>query len=277
MGKEAGLFGPSGTQTNLVAMLTHCTRGDEYIVGQNAHTFKYEGGGAAVLGGIQPNPLPMGIDGTLQLNDIVAAIKPDDIHFPKTKLVCLENTHAGMPLPNTYPQKMKRLCKKYDLAMHLDGARLFNAAVFGNLQITDLVKDFDSVSFVYLKVWEPQSAPFLLATRSLLKLVVDGEKFSVEGCDRLVSSRRRACTHLRIIFNSLAYDHEKASEVFRALAARFGVNSIRLATNMLHLEINEDLYASLAAHLAKKALKLGDLGGLCTRMSPKLESIRSKG
>ena len=89
MGKEAGLFGPSGTQTNLIAMLSHCTRGDEYIVGQNAHTFKYEGGGAAVLGGIQPNPIAMGVDGTLRLNDVVSAIKPDDIHFRKPGLVCL--------------------------------------------------------------------------------------------------------------------------------------------------------------------------------------------
>ncbi len=257
MGKEAGLFGPSGTQTNLIAMLTHCTRGDEYIVGQNAHTFKYEGGGAAVLGGVQPNPLAMGVDGTLRLNDVIAAIKPDDIHFPKTKLVCLENTHAGMPLPHHYAQDIKQLCKKYNLALHLDGARIFNAAVFENLEPPALVKDFDSVSFCLSKGLGAPIGSVLVGDKEFIEAGRRWRKVLGGGMRQAGIIAAAGLYALKNNIDGLAYDHEKASEVCKALAARFGSNKIRLATNMLHLEINEDLYTSLAAHLAKSGVKVG--------------------
>ena len=257
MGKEAGLFGPSGTQTNLVAMLTHCTRGDEYIVGQNAHTFKYEGGGAAVLGGIQPNPLAMSVDGTLRPDDIVATIKPDDIHFPKTKLICLENTHAGMPLPHSYAQEINQLCRKYDLALHLDGARVFNAAVFGNLEPINLVKDFDSVSFCLSKGLGAPIGSVLIGNKEFIETGRRWRKVLGGGMRQAGIIAAAGLYALKNIINSLAYDHEKASELFRALTTRFGPNNIRLATNMLHLKIDEDLYASLATHLAKGGVKVG--------------------
>jgi threonine aldolase len=257
MGKEAGLFGPSGTQTNLVAMLTHCTRGDEYIVGQNAHTFKYEGGGAAVLGGIQPNPLAMGINGTIEPDDIVAAIKPDDIHFPKTKLVCLENTHAGMPLPHSYTQEVHQLCKKYDLALHLDGARVFNAAVFGNLEPINLVKDFDSVSFCLSKGLGAPIGSVLIGDTEFIEIARRWRKVLGGGMRQAGVIAAAGLYALKNNINSLSYDHEKASDLCRALVTRFGANNIRLATNMLHLEINEDLYASLATNLAKNGVKVG--------------------
>ena len=257
MGKEAGLFGSSGTQTNLVAMLTHCTRGDEYIVGQNAHTFKYEGGGAAVLGGIQPNPLAMGIDGTLEPDDIVAAIKPDDIHFPKTKLVCLENTHAGAPLPHSYARRINQLCKKYDLALHLDGARVFNAAVFANLEPINVVEDFDSVSFCLSKGLGAPIGSVLIGDKEFIEAARRWRKVLGGGMRQAGVIAAAGLYALKNNIDSLAYDHEKASDVFRALSARFGSNKVRLATNMLHLEINEDLYASLAANLAKNGVKVG--------------------
>ena len=122
-GKEAALFMPSGTQSNLCALLTHCGRGDEYIVGQLAHTYRYEGGGAAVLGGIQPQPLTQNAQGQMALADIEAAIKPDDCHFARTRLLCLENTWNGFAMPLQYLQEATALARQHGLATHLDGAR----------------------------------------------------------------------------------------------------------------------------------------------------------
>jgi len=129
LGFEAALFVPTGTQSNLCGLMAHCQRGDEYIVGQMAHTYRWEGGGAAVLGSIQPQPLEHQADGTLALADIEAAIKPDDAHFARTRLLTLENTIGGQLLPFDYVQAATDLAKSHGLARHLDGARLFNAAV----------------------------------------------------------------------------------------------------------------------------------------------------
>ncbi|NVN98936.1 MAG: low-specificity L-threonine aldolase [Geobacteraceae bacterium] len=128
LGFEAALFVPSGTQSNLCAILSHCQRGDEYIVGQFAHCYRWEGGGAAVFGSVQPQPLQHQADGTLSLEDIEAAIKPDDAHFARTRLLALENTLGGKLLPQSYIEQATRLAKDCGLASHLDGARLFNGA-----------------------------------------------------------------------------------------------------------------------------------------------------
>ena len=141
LGKEAAIFASSGTQSNLLGLLAHCQRGDEYIVGSNAHTFRYEGGGAAVLGSIQPHSIPMDQQGCLNLEDIRGAIKPDDIHFACSKVVCLENTHAGVPLPQQYPRQVRQICDEFGLALHLDGARLFNAAVAQNVSPAVVTED----------------------------------------------------------------------------------------------------------------------------------------
>ena len=129
LGFEAALFVPTGTQSNLCAILAHCQRGDEYIVGQMAHCYRWEGGGAAVMGSVQPQPLAHQPDGTLALADIEAAIKPDDAHFARTRLLALENTLGGKLLPFDYVQAATALAARHGLARHLDGARLFNAAV----------------------------------------------------------------------------------------------------------------------------------------------------
>ncbi len=128
-GHEAGLFFPSGTQSNLAALLSHCRRGEEYIVGQDAHTYKYEGGGAAVLGSIQPQPLEFAPDGTIPLDRVRAAIKEDDFHFAVTRLLALENTTGGRIVPQGYIDEARALTRDHDLRFHLDGARVFNAAV----------------------------------------------------------------------------------------------------------------------------------------------------
>ena len=164
LGFEAALFVPSGTQSNLCAVLSHCQRGDEYIVGQQAHCYRWEGGGAAVLGSVQPQPISHQSDGSLALTDIEAAIKPDDPHFARTRLLALENTLGGKLLPLDYVQAATTLAHSRGLACHLDGARLFNAATAqaaqtGNgepggdpfAQARRIARCFDSVSVCFSK------------------------------------------------------------------------------------------------------------------------------
>ncbi len=137
LGFEAALFVPTGTQSNLCGLLAHCQRGDEYIVGQMAHTYRWEGGGAAVLGSVQPQPLNHQPDGTLALDEIEAAIKPDDAHYAKTRLLTLENTFGGKLLPFDYVVAATELAARCGLSRHLDGARLFNAAVVQAQQVAE--------------------------------------------------------------------------------------------------------------------------------------------
>ena len=146
LGFAAGLFVPSGTQSNLAALLTHCQRGDEYIAGLDAHTYRYEAGGAAVLGGVQPHPLPFAADGTLPLGAVEAAVKPDDPHFAKTRLVCLENTQGGKPIGPAYFAEARAVADRHRLRLHVDGARLFNAAVALAVDAAAIARHCDSVS-----------------------------------------------------------------------------------------------------------------------------------
>jgi len=150
-GHEAGLFMPSGTQSNLVGLLAHCQRGDEYIVGQQAHSYKYEAGGAAVLGSIQPQPIEFEADGTLGLDKVAAAIKPDDFHFARTRLLALENSVGGKVIPQQYIGEARRFTQERGLILHLDGARAFNAAVAQGIPLKEITSQFDSVSLCLSK------------------------------------------------------------------------------------------------------------------------------
>ncbi len=146
LGKAAAVFVPTGTQSNLCGLMAHCERGDEYIVSQTAHTYRYEGGGAAVLGSIQPQPIEPCDDGTMPLSKIAAAIKPIDDHFARTRLICLENTTGGIALPLSYLGEVAELATAHGLGMHLDGARMFNACVALNVEPARMAAEFDSVS-----------------------------------------------------------------------------------------------------------------------------------
>lgn len=146
LGKEAAVYVSSGTQSNLCGLLAHCQRGDEYIVGDNAHTFKYEAGGAAVLGSIQPQTVPMMSDGSLDLDRVAAVVKPDDHHFARSKVLCMENTHDGKVQTIETMRQAETVGRDHGLAMHLDGARLWNAAAALNVEPADLAAPFDSVS-----------------------------------------------------------------------------------------------------------------------------------
>ncbi|WP_277593985.1 low-specificity L-threonine aldolase [Pseudomonas chlororaphis] len=146
LGFAEALFVPTGTMSNLLGLMAHCGRGDEYIVGQQAHTYKYEGGGAAVLGSIQPQPLEVQADGSLDLAQVAAAIKPDDFHFARTRLLALENTMQGKVLPLSYLAQARAFTREHGLALHLDGARLYNAAVKLGVDAREITQYFDSVS-----------------------------------------------------------------------------------------------------------------------------------
>jgi threonine aldolase len=146
LGKPAGVFVTSGTQSNLAALMAHCSRGDEYIAGMDAHCYSHEQGGAAWLGSIQPQPVPHQPDGTLALSDIEAAIKEDDLHFARTRLLALENTFAGRVMPQSWIEEATALARRHDLGTHLDGARVFNAAVAGNIDVADIAQPFDTIS-----------------------------------------------------------------------------------------------------------------------------------
>ena len=151
LNKDAALFVPSGTQSNLLALLSHCDRGDEYIAGQDAHTYRYEAGGGAVLGSIQPQSIAFNDRGELDLNQIREVIKPDDPHFANTRLVCLENTQSGRTLSVSYLHQLDLLLRDTGLTSHLDGARLFNAAIDLEVPVQDLVTSFDTVSLCLSK------------------------------------------------------------------------------------------------------------------------------
>ena len=153
-GKEAGLFFPSGTQSNLAALMAHCERGDEYLVGQLAHTYRYEGGGAAVLGSIQPQPIEHAEDGTLPLERLAEAVKPKgDPHYARTRLLALENTFHGKLIPAAYIEAASALARGLGLGVHLDGARAFNAAVASGRPLAELCAPFDTVSLCFSRGW----------------------------------------------------------------------------------------------------------------------------
>jgi threonine aldolase len=168
-GFEAALLFPTGTQSNLAALMSHCQRGEEVILGSEAHSYRYEAGGLAVLGSIQPQVVPNRPDGTLDLAEVEAAIKPDDPHFPRTRLLALENTITGRVLPRSYLSNALQVAKKHGLATHLDGARIFNAAAAQNMKVKDLCAGFDSVSSCLSKGLGTPAGTLLLGNSELIQ------------------------------------------------------------------------------------------------------------
>ncbi|HLX81984.1 MAG TPA: low-specificity L-threonine aldolase [Burkholderiales bacterium] len=169
LGFAQGLFFPSGTQSNLAALMSHCGRGDEYLVGQEAHTYRFEAGGGAVLGSIQPQPLANRADGTLDLAEVEAAIKPDDPHFARTRLLALENTIGGKAVARPYLDGALALAKRKNLATHLDGARIFNAAVKLGTAAAELCRGFDTVSVCLSKGLGAPAGTLLLGSEDLIR------------------------------------------------------------------------------------------------------------
>ena len=257
LGKEAGLFAPSGTQSNLLALLTHCGRGDEYIVGNNAHTYRYEGGGAAVLGGIQPQPVNMSTSGELDLEELRAVIKPNDFHFARSRLICLENTHAGRPLPSGYCDAARALCDDYGLALHLDGARLFNAAVANGESAENIAKAFDTVSICLSKGLGAPIGSVLVGPEQFISEARRWRKVLGGGMRQVGMLGAAGIFALQNNVGRLALDHSHALRVQQALSKKYGREGVACATNMLHLNLPEGVYTKLAEHLFHHGIKVG--------------------
>ncbi len=235
LGKEAALFAPSGTQANLIALLSHCQRGDEYIAGQSAHTYRYEAGGGAVLGGIQPQPLRLNDRGELDLDEVRATIKPDDFHFARTRLLCLENTQAGKPLALSYLDAFSKLVKETGLAAHLDGARVFNAAVAEATDVADIARHFDSVSFCLSKGLGCPVGSLLVGDSALIERGRRWRKMLGGG---MRQSGMLAAAGLYALDNHvarLAEDHENARRLNDGLSS-LGIQLSGAATNMVMLD-----------------------------------------
>ncbi len=257
LGKEAALFLPTGTQSNLTALLTHCQRGDEYIVGQEAHTFKYEGGGAAVLGSIQPQPINFELDGSLAIESIKSAIKPEDNHFARTKLICLENTQAGKALDLNYIANIRLLCDDYKLLFHLDGARFFNACVAKGLNPATLASNFNSVSVCLSKGLGAPVGSLLVGSEDFIYKARRWRKVLGGGMRQAGIVAAGGLFALKYHRERLVEDHLKAERTFEAIIEKFGENSASLATNMVHVNLSGTKYTEFVAYLKNHEVVLG--------------------
>lgn len=248
-GMQAGLFVPSGTQSNLVALLTHCARGDEYIVGQQAHTYKYEGGGAAVLGGIQPQPLEFEADGTLALDKVQAAIKAQDNHFARTRLLCLENTVHGKVLPLEYLTAARQFVNDHGLALHLDGARVFNAAVQLGVELETITQHFDSVSICLSKGLGAPVGSVLCGSRDFIARAHRWRKVTGGGMRQAGILAAAGIHALEQHVARLAEDHANAQTLADGLHALDKLTVESVQTNMVFVRVPPTDSRALQEHL----------------------------
>ena len=256
LGFEAALFVPSGTQSNLLALMSHCARGDEYLVGMEAHTYKFEGGGAAVLGSIQPQPIPQADDGTLPLDAVARAIKPIDPHFARTRLLCLENTWHGRPLPIEYLRAARAFTRERGLGMHLDGARLFNAAVATAHSAREIAQCFDSVSVCFSKGLGAPVGSVLCGTAALIEDARRWRKVAGGGW-RQAGMLAAACEYaLDHHVGRLADDHARAAQLADGLRGLPGLTVAAQHTNMVFIEVPADRLAAFKAHIEQHELRM---------------------
>jgi threonine aldolase len=249
LGFAAGLFVPSGTQSNLLALMAHCERGDEYIVGMEAHTYKFEGGGAAVLGSIQPQPIPQADDGTIPLDAVERAIKPVDPHFARTRLLSLENTWRGHPLPLDYLRDARALCDRRGLGLHLDGARLYNAAAACKVPAREIAGHFDSVSVCFSKGLGAPVGSVLVGTSKLIESARRWRKVTGGGW-RQAGMLAAACLHaLDHHVARLGEDHARAARLADTLRMVGGIRLAGQHTNMVFIEVPTDELAAFKAHM----------------------------
>ena len=241
LGKEAALFVPTGTQSNLCALMAHCQRGDEYLVGQMAHTYRWEGGGAAVLGSIQPQPIQQQSDGSIALADIEAQIKPDDAHFARTRLLALENTWGGKVLPLAYIEQACALAHRRGLAAHLDGARLFNAAVAmggdARANAQAIASHFDSVSVCFSKGLGTPMGSALVGSRELIQRAHRVRKMLGGGMRQAGVVAAAALYALEHHIDRLAEDHAHARRLAEGLQGLAGVSVEAPQTNIVFVDV----------------------------------------
>ena len=273
-GKAAGLLFPTGTQSNLAALMAHCGRGDEYLVGQQAHTYKYEGGGAAVLGSIQPQPLEHAADGSLPLDAIRGAMKAIDPHFARTRLLALENTIGGKVLPADYVRDAAALARSLGLSVHLDGARVCNAAVASNATLWQMCESFDSVSICFSKGLGAPVGSVLVGDAELIERARRWRKV-LGGGMRQAGVLAAACHYaLDHHFDRLAEDHDNAAWLARALSDVTQIDVLSQATNMVFIRIPDADAKALEQHLESQGILMRSTYGGPTRLVTHLDVSR---
>ncbi|MGE8638071.1 MAG: low-specificity L-threonine aldolase [Achromobacter sp.] len=271
-GKAAGLFFPSGTQSNLAGLMAHCERGDEYLVGQLAHTYKYEGGGAAVLASIQPQPIEHAEDGSLPLEKLAAALKPEgDPHFARTRLLALENTFHGKLIPADYIRAATDWARSHGLGTHLDGARVFNAAVASGKPLADMCESFDSVSICFSKGLGAPVGSVLVGSAELIARARRWRKMLGGGL-RQSGVLAAACLYaLEHNVARLADDHDNARQLAEGLRGIAGVRVLGQDTNMVFAQFDPARCEALTAALAADGILMRAVYGGPTRLVTHLD------
>lgn len=263
-GMEAGLFVPSGTQGNLLAILSHCQRGDEYIAGQQAHCYRYEAGGAAVFGGVQPQPVEFEVDGSLDLAKVAAVIKPDDDHFAVTRLLCLENTRGGRVLPLDYQAAAAAFAREHGLALHLDGARVFNAAVAQQVPLRAITSHYDSVSICLSKGLGAPVGSVLVGSEALIKRARRWRKMAGGGMRQAGILAAAGLYALQNQVERLVEDHDKARLLAEGLSDIDGleIDLSSVETNMVFIDLAPGLQERLVTYLKTRGILAGGYGAL---------------
>ncbi|MCB9078929.1 MAG: low-specificity L-threonine aldolase [Anaerolineaceae bacterium] len=256
LGKEAALFVSSGTQSNLVGVMSHCGRGDEYIVGQTAHTYRYEGGGAAILGSVQAQPLDFEADATLDLAKVKAAIKPADNHFVHTRLLCLENTHNGLVLPLDYLAEAGAFAQQHGLATHLDGARVFNAAVKQGVDVKEITQHFDSVSFCLSKGLAAPVGSLLCGPAAFINTARRWRKVVGGGMRQAGILAAAGIVALTQMVERLSDDHANARRLAEGLSRipGYDLDLSTVQTNMVFFTLAEPLAATFSPFMAERGI-----------------------
>ncbi|MGE6983067.1 low-specificity L-threonine aldolase [Kluyvera intermedia] len=252
-GKEAALFLPTGTQANLVALLNHCERGEEYIVGQGAHNYLYEAGGAAVLGSIQPQPIDAASDGTLPLDKVAAKIKADDIHFARTKLLSIENTHNGKVLPQAYLKEAWDFTRERGLALHVDGARIFNALVSYGCELKEITQYCDSFTICLSKGLGTPVGSLLVGNQDYIKRANRWRKMTGGGMRQAGFLAAAGLYALKNNVARLQDDHDNAAWLAEQLR-EIGADVMRHDTNMLFVRVGDANASALGAFMQDRGV-----------------------
>ena len=256
LGFEAALFVPTGTQSNLLALMAHCERGDEYLVGADAHTYKFEGGGAAVLGSIQPQPIAQDADGSLPLDKLAAAVKPIDPHFARTRVLALENTWHGRVMSLDYIRAAHEFTRERGLGFHLDGARLFNAAVASGVAARGIARHFDSVSVGLSKGLGAPVGSVLAGSAALIEKARRWRKVAGGGWRQAGMLAAAASYALDHHVARLAEDHARAATLAAGLSDVPGIKLLGQFTNMVFIDVPADRLRELDLHLREAGVRI---------------------
>jgi len=263
MGKEAALMVTSGTMGNLVSVLTHCKRGEEVILGDRSHTFLYEAGGMSAVGGIHPHTVANQPDGTMLLEDIDSAIRGNNVHFPRSRLICLENTHNrcyGSALTPSYTESVAKLAADRGLSVHLDGARVFNAAIALGVDVTELTRHTDSVSFCLSKGLSSPVGSLICGPSDFIAEARRNRKVLGGGMRQSGIIAAAGITALEQMVERLAEDHDNAKRLAEGIAHSEGlsIDLNRIQTNIVYFDMADNRFTveALVGKLAAKGIKI---------------------